>query len=103
MHPSQSFHLVSTDDEHRVTNVESVVSSDIWINGGFMVLRPEVFDYMKAGEELVEEPFQRLLAEQRLFAYKYSGFWKAMDTFKDKITFDRMCGQEQLPWQVWQD
>jgi glucose-1-phosphate cytidylyltransferase len=58
---------------------------------------------MKQGEELVEEPFARLLKEKKLFAYRYEGFWKAMDTFKDKISFERMWGQEDLPWQVWQD
>jgi glucose-1-phosphate cytidylyltransferase len=101
--PSHSFHLVDTDDTHRVTRIESAVTSDIWINGGFMVLRQEIFDSMNPGEELVEEPFLRLLKKNKLFAYKHDGFWKAMDTFKDKIDFDRMWGQENLPWKVWQD
>ena len=101
VHPSQSFHLVESNDRHVVTNIESVLSSDIWINGGYMVLRNEIFDYMNRGEELVEQPFSRLLDEGKLFACKYEGFWKAMDTFKDKIAFERMCGQEDLPWQVW--
>jgi len=101
--PSQSFHLVKCDDQHRVTGIGSVESSDIWINGGFMVLRNSVFDYMKDGEELVQEPFGRLLDEGKLFAYRYRGFWKAMDTFKDKMTFDRMWGREELPWQVWRN
>jgi glucose-1-phosphate cytidylyltransferase len=101
--PSQSFHLVESNSSHEVTKIESVLSSDIWINGGFIVLRNEIFDYMKEGEELVEQPFSRLLEENRLFAYKYEGFWKAMDTFKDKISFERMWGQEDWPWQVWLD
>ena len=86
-----------------VSKIESVESSDIWINGGFMVLRSEIFDFMKPGEELVEQPFSRLMAENKLFAYKYDGFWMAMDTFKDKIGFERMWGQEDLPWKLWQD
>jgi len=102
-HPSQSFHLVESNDDHRVTGLKSVASSDIWINGGFMVFRNTIFDYMKEGEELVEEPFARLVKENKLFAYKYEGFWKAMDTFKDKISFERMWGQGHWPWQVWRD
>ena len=73
------------------------------INGGFLVLRKNIFDYMKAGEELVEEPFSRLLNENKLFAYKYDGFWKAMDTFKDKTSFDRMWGRDEWPWKLWRD
>lgn len=99
--PSQSFHLVESNEDHQVTCIRSVLTSDIWINGGFMVLRNSIFDYMQDGEELVEEPFSRLLEERKLFAFKYEGFWKAMDTFKDKISFERMWGQEEWPWQVW--
>ena len=102
-HPSQSFHLVESDRTHKVTSIRPVDTSDIWINGGFMVLRNTIFDYMREGEELVEEPFARLLEEGKLFAYKYEGFWKAMDTFKDKISFERMWGRRELPWQVWTD
>ena len=101
--PSQSFHIVTVGDGHRVSSLKSVEKSDIWINGGYLVLRSTIFEYMQPGEELVEEPFARLLTEGRLFAYKYEGFWKAMDTFKDKIEFDRLCGREDRPWQVWRD
>ena len=103
VHPSQSFHLVESNTRHQVTDIKSVLTSDMWINGGFMVLRNTIFDYMKKGDELVEEPFRRLIEENKLYAYKYRGFWKAMDTFKDKISFERMWGQEELPWQVWRD
>ncbi|NNF16949.1 MAG: glucose-1-phosphate cytidylyltransferase [Gammaproteobacteria bacterium] len=99
--PSQSFHNVRINDSGNVTKIEPVAVSDFWINGGYIVMRNEIFDYIKDGEELVEEPFQRLISEKRLFAYKYKGFWAAMDTFKDKITFDRMDGQGDRPWQVW--
>jgi len=66
-----------------------------------MILRKEIFDYMEEGEELVEQPFRRLIAEGRLYAHQYRGFWKAMDTFKDKIEYDRMNGREDRPWQLW--
>lgn len=101
--PSQSFHTVECDENHSVKRMGSVEESDLWINGGFLVLRNGVFDVMNEGEELVVEPFDRLVSANKLFAYKYSGFWKAMDTFKDKISFERMYGQEDLPWKVWAD
>jgi len=49
----------------------------------------------------VEAPFQRLIAQRKLAAYRYDGFWQAMDTFKDKITFDRMESKGDCPWKVW--
>lgn len=99
--PSQSFHTVEMTDGGLVTDVKPITESDTWINGGYMVLRREIFDYMRDGEELVEQPFQRLIEARKLFAYRYHGFWKAMDTFKDKITFDRMDGTGNRPWEIW--
>jgi glucose-1-phosphate cytidylyltransferase len=99
--PSQSFHAVQMADSGLVEDVSPIADSDVWINGGYMVLKREIFDYMQEGEELVEEPFQRLIAERKLYAHRYEGFWKAMDTFKDKITFDRMDGTGDRPWEVW--
>jgi glucose-1-phosphate cytidylyltransferase len=99
--PSQSFHAVHADPDGTVTDVRSVSESDYWINGGFFCLRNEIFDYVQDGEELVEAPFRRLAAKRRLWTHRYSGFWAAMDTFKDKITFDRMEGRGECPWMVW--
>jgi glucose-1-phosphate cytidylyltransferase len=99
--PSQSFHAVRTDDRGLVTAIEPVSASDYWINGGFFCLRQEIFDYIQPGDELVEQPFKRLIAAQKLSTAKYQGFWAAMDTFKDKITLDRMEARGQCPWMVW--
>jgi glucose-1-phosphate cytidylyltransferase len=99
--PSQSFHAVHADEDGTVTEVRSVSASDYWINGGFFCLRREIFDVMREGEELVEAPFARLVEQRRLWTRRYTGFWAAMDTFKDKITFDRMEGRGDCPWKVW--
>lgn len=99
--PSQSFHAVHSTPEGIVTAIQDVSSSDYWINAGFFCMRREIFDYMQEGEELVLKPFERLIAEQRLFAYNYKGFWAAMDSFKDKITLDRMESRGDCPWMVW--
>lgn len=99
--PSQSFHAVRTDEDGFVTDLEEVSKSDYWINAGFFCLRQDIFDYMRDGEELVLEPFRRLIAQRQLFTLKYPGFWAAMDTFKDKIMLDRMEARGDCPWMVW--
>lgn len=99
--PSYSSHSASVDDSGLVTTIDPMSAADVWINGGYFVMRPEIFRHMRLGEELVEEPFRRLVTERRLYSMRYTGFWKAMDTFKDKITYDRMWGVGDTPWQVW--
>lgn len=99
--PPQSFHGVNINDEGFVTHIEHVADSETWINGGFFVLNNKIFNYMKEGEELVEEPFTRLIQEKKLMAKKYKGFWSSMDTFKDKTNFDNMYASGDMPWQVW--
>ena len=78
----------------------TLTSTDIWINGGFFVMRNEIFSYIKPGEELVREPFQRLIEKQAFLAYKYTGFWQCMDTFKDKQHLEEL-NQSTAPWKVW--
>jgi glucose-1-phosphate cytidylyltransferase len=99
--PSQSFHTIRVDQDGIVTEVEDVSASDYWINAGFFYLRQQIFDYVQEGEELVEAPFRRLIGERKLYALRYPGFWAAMDTFKDKIKFDRLEARGDCPWMVW--
>jgi len=96
----QSFHRVTTSADGYVEGI-GPITGDLRINGGFFAFRQEVFDYIKEGEELVEQPFSRLLQQRRLTAYKHDGFWMPMDTFKDKITYDRMAAREDSPWMLW--
>lgn len=99
--PSASFHGVSMDDEGFVREIKHMHEADFWINGGFFILRQEIFSYLQDGEELVEQPFERLISERRLMARPYEGFWMAMDTFKDKMNFDNMYARGETPWAVW--
>jgi len=99
--PAQSFHAVRAGEDGIVTAMEPVSQSDAWVNGGYFCLRKEIFDHIEDGDELVEKPFARLMAKQKLWTQKHYGFWAAMDTFKDKITFDRMEAKGQCPWVVW--
>jgi glucose-1-phosphate cytidylyltransferase len=98
--PTASFDIVNVSAEGEVQNICGLSQSDTWINGGFFVLRNEIFRHMYPGEELVREPFQRLIEKKKLFAYKYTGFWQCMDTFKDKQRLDDM-NQGAAPWKVW--
>jgi glucose-1-phosphate cytidylyltransferase len=97
----QSFHTVSSDREGLVTSMGTLHAGDVWINGGFFVFKDQIFDYLREGEELVEQPFARLIERRALATHRHAGFWQSMDTFKDKITFDRMEAQGNCPWMVW--
>jgi len=99
--PSQSFHVADMEESGRVRSLNSVAQTETWINGGFMILKREIFDLMKPGEELVEEPFARLVGAGTLAAYRYTGFWKAMDTLKDKLHYDQLDARGERPWVVW--
>ncbi len=98
--PTASFDIVTSASAGNVTAIRGLSNADIWINGGFFVFRNEIFRYIYPGEELIREPFQRLIDKQALLAYKYSGFWQCMDTFKDKERLEDL-NQGVAPWKVW--
>jgi glucose-1-phosphate cytidylyltransferase len=70
------------------------------INGGFFIFKKQIFDYLREKEELVIEPFNRLVEEGQLIGYPYDGFWASMDTFKDKQSLEEL-NQGTAPWKVW--
>ncbi len=99
--PTASFHTVTTEADGTVSEIAHIGRSGRLINGGFFVLRREIFDYMNEGEELVEEPFRRLIAEKKLVTYPYGGFWACMDTFKEKQQLEDLHASGRAPWRVW--
>jgi glucose-1-phosphate cytidylyltransferase len=98
--PSQSFHVVQMEPDGLVDSIRPVWETDITINGGYFVFRKEIFRYMKEGEELVEEPFRRLIRERKLIGYRHDGFW-CMDTFKDHQELTDLHRQGDPPWEIW--
>lgn len=98
--PTSSFHLVQAAENGVVQSIRHVKDVGMRVNGGFFVLRKEIFDYMRDGEELVQEPFQRLAEEKKLLTYPYDGFWACMDTFKERQLLDDMYSRG-APWEVW--
>ena len=101
--PSQSFHIVSAGEDNLVDSLLPVKQTDVRINGGFFIFKKDIFQSMHAGEELVSQPFQRLIAQRELLAYQYNGFFACMDTFKEKQMFDDMYNQGETPWMVWKN
>jgi glucose-1-phosphate cytidylyltransferase len=99
--PNQSYHVAQTDAGGLVTSIKEFGQSGIRINAGFFVLKRDIFSYMRPGEELVIEPFRRLIEERQLAAYEYDGFFAAMDTFKDKQQLDNLYDSGRPPWEVW--
>jgi glucose-1-phosphate cytidylyltransferase len=100
--PSQSFHVIDTDaDQTTVKSIRPVRDCDVWVNGGFFVLRKQIFDFMRPDDDLVGEPFERLIRASRLNTIRYSGFWAAMDTFKEKLWLNEMYHHGNAPWEVW--
>jgi glucose-1-phosphate cytidylyltransferase len=99
--PTYSTHVLAFGQEGLVTGVESMRNGRVWINGGFFTFRHDIFDYMREGEELVEEPFSRLIAARRLLAYRYEGFWAPMDTLKDRQLLEALAETARPPWAVW--
>ena len=101
--PYASYHLVTLKEDGLVQNIRHVKDCGMRINGGYFVLRREIFDWMRPGEELVQEPFQRLAAAGKLLSYAYDGFWACMDTFKDKQLLEDLYARGQVPWEVWKN
>jgi glucose-1-phosphate cytidylyltransferase len=100
--PTYTFHVVSAREDGVVERIDDVRVSDIWINGGYMILRKEIFDFIGEGEELVQEPFQRLIKQDLLLAYRYEGFWAPMDTLKDQQDLEAQYEAGNPAWAVWQ-
>jgi glucose-1-phosphate cytidylyltransferase len=99
--PNYSFHIVSMNDDGIVDGIRDVTRSDVWINGGYFVVRSELLDELGPGEDLVEEPFRRLLARDQLLAQRHEGFWAPMDTLKDQQWLERLHEDGRAPWQLW--
>lgn len=101
--PNLSFHLVDVAEDGLVNKLKDIKKADIWINGGYFIFKKDIFKYINYGEELVHQPFQRLIDEKQLICYKYTGFWVVMDTFKEKQILDDMYARGETPWEVWGD
>ncbi len=99
--PPLSYHGVTLDGGGRVTGLEPLSETGPLINGGYFVLRREIFDYLKEGEDIVGDAFPRLIPKNLLKGYRHEGFWASMDTFKDRQTLEQMYARGDAPWELW--
>jgi glucose-1-phosphate cytidylyltransferase len=96
--PTVNMHVVKADGDGIVREVRDITETDIRINGGYFVMKRAVLDLIRPGEELVDEPFERLIEQEELLAYPYDGFWAPMDTLKDTQRLDGLWNSGQAPW-----
>lgn len=97
--------LKMADDNNVSRFVEKPVGDGAWINGGFFVCNPEIFNYISAGRDDMiweREPLEGLARDGELYAYKHDGFWKCMDTLRDKERLEHNWNLKQCPWRVWE-
>ena len=103
IHPPERFGVLKLSGEYVTEFHEKHSGEASWINGGFFVFEPEVFDYLKDGDLTILErtPLETLAKEKKLTAFKHSGFWYPMDTLRDKKHLEKLWASENPPWKVW--
>jgi glucose-1-phosphate cytidylyltransferase len=99
--PVSTHHVVEIDEGGYVARIREFSEMTQWENGGYFILRPDVFDALRSGEDLFPHAVRRLAAERRFLAQPYEGFWRAVDTFKDRAEMEAMYESGCSPWMVW--
>ena len=92
-----------TEGETKINSFREKPNGDgSWINGGYMVLEPEVFDYIEGDSTVFElEPMENLAKNGQLNAFKHTGYWQCMDTLRDKMVLEELWQSKKAPWKVW--
>jgi glucose-1-phosphate cytidylyltransferase len=99
--PQSSHHVVDIDDSGLITQVTAMQDLRQWENGGYFVMRPEIFDHLNEGEDLVEDAIMRLVPQGRVLAYPYKGYWSPADTVKERAQLEELYHRGTCPWMVW--
>jgi glucose-1-phosphate cytidylyltransferase len=99
--PVSTHHVVEVGEDSVVTGVVAVRDLAQWENGGYFIMRPGIFDVLRDGEDMVPTAFHRLVPGGRMLAQRYYGFWRAADTFKDRVELEDMFHKGQCPWMLW--
>jgi glucose-1-phosphate cytidylyltransferase len=82
---------------------EKPITESGWINGGFFVFEPAIFDYLEGDHSTLErEPLEKLVADDQLMAFQHEGFWQPMDTLRDKQSLEAQWSDNRAPWKVWE-
>jgi len=99
--PPSQFGIVGIDSSNLVTHFEEKPKTDHWVNGGFFVFDRRIFEFIKDGDVLESDAFSRLVALKKLAAYKHTGFWECMDTYKDNLRLNQLWDSGKPPWAIW--
>jgi glucose-1-phosphate cytidylyltransferase len=84
-----------------ITEFKEKQKIDDWVNGGFFIFEPEVFNYLNFDEPLEHGPINKLVEDKEIYAYKHLGFWQPMDTYRETILLNEIWNQNRAPWKNW--
>mgnify|MGYP003709308921 FL=1 len=102
IHPPERFGVLNLSGDYVTEFHEKQVVENSWINGGFFVFEPKIFDYLQDDSTVLEKtPLETLAKEQQLTAFKHNGFWYPMDTLRDKSHLEKLWASEKAPWKIW--
>jgi glucose-1-phosphate cytidylyltransferase len=99
--PQSSHHVVDIGEDRLITQVTPMQDLRQWENGGYFIFRPEIFDHLSEGEDLVEDAIVRLVQQRRVLAYPYKGYWCPADTVKERAQLENMYEKGNCPWMIW--
>ncbi|MHA6623371.1 sugar phosphate nucleotidyltransferase [Pseudonocardia sp. DLS-67] len=100
--PQSAFHCVDVGEDDRVAGITTLQEMPLWENGGYFVLRPEVFDHLPRNGDLIMDACRPLAEEGRLMAYRHRGFWQPADTVKERHALEAAYGAGNRPWMLWE-
>ena len=102
IHPPERFGVLNLSGDYVTEFHEKHTGESSWINGGFFVFEPEIFDYLQNDSTVLERaPLETLAKEQKLSAFKHNGFWHPMDTQRDKNQLEKLWTSGKVPWKIW--
>jgi glucose-1-phosphate cytidylyltransferase len=99
--PISRFGILDIENSGKVNQFQEKPKSESWVNVGYFVFEPEIFNYLNLNLVLENEPLSQLAAEGQLMAFKHNGFWQPMDTHRESILLTEMWEQDAAPWKVW--
>jgi glucose-1-phosphate cytidylyltransferase len=102
IHPPERFGVLNLSGDYVTEFHEKHSGESSWINGGFFVFEPEIFDYLRDDSTVLEKtPLETLAKEKKLSAFKHNGFWHPMDTLRDKKHLENLWSSKKAPWKTW--
>jgi glucose-1-phosphate cytidylyltransferase len=99
--PPSRFGVLDLEENGKVLNFREKPQADGWINAGFFVFEPEIFDYLQENSVLEDKPLSDLVRENQLMAYRHDGFWQPLDTYREVLMLNELWDKNEAPWKIW--